>query len=118
MTIIKFLIGSYESLYNSSRSSTPPNLTTAHTNNMSINNNSTSTINPSPNSSVSASLESPNNSRSSYSSAKPELADKYSDSNQDLTATATSNIQLNNTDDLTTQVDYYLNEVKSKFILF
>jgi len=35
----------------------------------------------------------------------------------DLIATAVSNVQLNNTDDLMTQVDYYLNEV-NKYLLF
>ena len=84
--------GSYESVYNSSRSSTPSN------------NNSADTA-PYSGSST--------NSRSSCasSSLKPssDLVN-FADSH-DLTATAVSNIQLNCTDDLTTQVDYYLNEV-------
>lgn len=35
----------------------------------------------------------------------------------DLAASAVSNIQLNLTDDLTTQVDYYINEVSLKYFL-
>lgn len=107
---IKKREGSYESVYNSSRSSTPPNLINTSNN---LRDHSSSTLSPSPNSTPSPS-SSASNSRTSYSCLKPEV-DKYSESN-DLTATATSNIQLNCTDDLTTQVDYYLNEVDYRMI--
>lgn len=105
-------------MYNSSRSSTPPNQLNSNTN---IQNSSSSTISPSPNSTPSP-RSSSSNSRASYSASIPKnpetvMCDKYSESN-DLTATATSNIQLNCTDDLTTQVDYYLNEVSNFLFVY
>lgn len=109
---IKKREGSYESVYNSSRSSTPPNLSTS-TNNLHCPSNST--LSPSPNSTPSPSSSSSNSCYSSSCGGKQAQVDKFSDSN-DLTATATSNIQLNCTDDLTTQVDYYLNEVDYRMI--
>ncbi len=103
-------------MYNSSRSSTPPNQLNS---NLNMAHSSSSTLSTSPNSTLSPSSSS-SNSRTSYApslSKQPEtvICDNYSESN-DLTATATSNIQLNCTDDLTTQVDYYLNEVSFSFI--
>jgi hypothetical protein len=107
--------GSYDSVYNSSRSSTPSNLN----NNTKVENNNTN-HNYSNNNNMSNEdirqdsyieyNDSNQNSKNSYQSLlKPNNEDT------DLTATAVSSIQLNCTDDLTTQVDYYINEV---FIFF
>jgi hypothetical protein len=82
---------SYERSYNS-RSSTPSNFNYVNETNYSSNNNNGSNNN--------------NNNNS-----KTVVSPTYKSGMNDLSASVTSDIKLSYSDDLTTQVDYYLNEV-------